>query len=138
MGEMSDLSFKAYRKLVYETDGFTGFFPLPRRSTKFQLTSPRVRRRANHHNALKDLRAIPAQAQARMMLPGWYGVGSAIEQWVGAMKRAGTNCARCISSGRFSIGDFQSGYGGLRKPTWRLPNATLNWSRCGAGRAHFS
>ena len=87
MGEMSDLSFKAYRKLVYETDGFTDFFraatPINEISQLNIGSRPSSRKPSQR---IEDLRAIPwvfSWAQARMMLPGWYGVGSAIEQWVG-------------------------------------------------------
>src|SRR5690606_14033952 len=37
-------------------------------------------------NSVADLRAIPwvmSWSQARVMLPGWYGTGSALEEWVG-------------------------------------------------------
>ena len=88
MSEMSDLSFKAYRKLVYETDGFTDFFraatPINEISQLNIGSRPSSRKPSQR---IEDLRAIPwvfSWAQARMMLPGWYGVGSAIEQWVGA------------------------------------------------------
>lgn len=46
------------------------------------------------------------------MLPGWYGVGSAIEQWVGADETRWDEFAPDVSAmAVFPIGDFQSGYG---------------------------
>ena len=87
MSEMSQLSFLAYRKLVYETDGFTDFFraatPINEISQLNIGSRPSSRKPSQR---IEDLRAIPwvfSWAQSRMMLPGWYGVGSAIEQWVG-------------------------------------------------------
>ncbi len=87
MGEMSELSFQAYRKLVYETDGFTDFFraatPINEISQLNIGSRPSSRKPSQR---IEDLRAIPwvfSWAQSRMMLPGWYGVGSAIETWVG-------------------------------------------------------
>ena len=87
MREMSELSFRAYRKLVYETDGFTDFFraatPVNEISQLNIGSRPSSRKKSQR---IEDLRAIPwvfSWAQSRMMLPGWYGVGAAIEQWVG-------------------------------------------------------
>lgn len=86
MGELSALSFSAYRGLVYETDGFTDFFraatPINEISQLNIGSRPSSRKPSQR---IEDLRAIPwvfSWAQSRMMLPGWYGVGSAIEQWV--------------------------------------------------------
>jgi phosphoenolpyruvate carboxylase len=87
MSEMSQLSFLAYRKLVYETDGFTDFFraatPINEIAQLNIGSRPSSRKPSQR---IEDLRAIPwvfSWAQSRMMLPGWFGVGSAIEQWVG-------------------------------------------------------
>jgi phosphoenolpyruvate carboxylase len=82
MDEISAVAFQAYRGLVYETDGFCDFF---RELTPIQEISglkigsrPASRKKSN---AIEDLRAIPwvfSWAQARVMLPGWYGVGHAL------------------------------------------------------------
>ncbi|TDR31798.1 phosphoenolpyruvate carboxylase [Hydromonas duriensis] len=86
MREMSDLSFKAYRKLVYETEGFTDFFraatPINEIAQLNIGSRPSARKPSTR---IEDLRAIPwvfSWAQARIMLPGWYGVGSAFTEWV--------------------------------------------------------
>src|SRR5262249_31119349 len=42
--------------------------------------------------AVEDLRAIPwvfSWAQSRLMLPGWYGFGSAVESWIKAHPEKG-------------------------------------------------
>ncbi|MBO9574826.1 MAG: phosphoenolpyruvate carboxylase [Sphingobium sp.] len=82
MSEISDVAFKAYRDLVYDTEGFREFF---RQLTPIQEISglkigsrPASRTKSNK---IEDLRAIPwvfSWAQARVMLPGWYGVGHAL------------------------------------------------------------
>ena len=82
MDELSKNAFSAYRDLVYGTDGFKEFF---RQLTPIQEISglkigsrPASRTKST---AIEDLRAIPwvfSWAQARVMLPGWYGVGHAL------------------------------------------------------------
>ncbi len=83
MDQLSDSAFKAYRGLVYETDGFTSFFrqatPIAEIAGLKIGSRPASRKKSD---AIEDLRAIPwvfSWAQARVMLPGWYGVGAAIE-----------------------------------------------------------
>ena len=81
---MSEASFKAYRTLVYETDGFGTYFrestPLPEISD-LKIGSRPASRTAS--DRIEDLRAIPwvfSWAQARVMLPGWYGFGTAVRE----------------------------------------------------------
>ena len=83
MDELSATAFKAYRDLVYGTDGFRQFFrqmtPIAEISGLKIGSRPASRKKSD---AIEDLRAIPwvfSWAQARVMLPGWYGVGAAIE-----------------------------------------------------------
>jgi phosphoenolpyruvate carboxylase len=85
MDQLSDTAFKAYRGLVYETEGFTSFFrqatPIAEIAGLKIGSRPASRKKSD---AIEDLRAIPwvfSWAQARIMLPGWYGVGQAIEQF---------------------------------------------------------
>ncbi|WOE75078.1 phosphoenolpyruvate carboxylase [Alterisphingorhabdus coralli] len=82
MRTLSDAAFHAYRGLVYETDGFTSFFrqmtPIAEIATLKIGSRPSSRSKSP---AIEDLRAIPwvfSWAQARVMLPGWYGVGHAL------------------------------------------------------------
>jgi phosphoenolpyruvate carboxylase len=82
MDGLSAQAFRAYRSLVYETEGFASFF---RQMTPLQEISAlkigsRPASRSNSQR-IEDLRAIPwvfSWAQARVMLPGWYGVGQAL------------------------------------------------------------
>ncbi len=86
MERLSELAFQAYRGLVYETEGFNRFF---RESTPISeigglnIGSRPASRKAS--DRIEDLRAIPwvfSWAQCRLMLPGWYGFGTAIETWL--------------------------------------------------------
>src|SRR6186713_776289 len=88
MEELSALAFKAYRGLVYETDGFVDYFwastVINEIATLNIGSRPASRKKTR---AIEDLRAIPwvfSWAQCRLMLPGWYGFGSAVEQWIAA------------------------------------------------------
>ncbi len=86
MGRLSDLAYAAYRKLVYETEGFTDYFwgstVITEIATLNLGSRPASRKKTR---AIEDLRAIPwvfSWAQCRVMLPGWYGFGSAVGQWL--------------------------------------------------------
>ncbi|WP_066667421.1 MULTISPECIES: phosphoenolpyruvate carboxylase [unclassified Sphingomonas] len=83
MDTLSQSAFRAYRGLVYETDGFRTFFrqmtPI-REIADLKIGSRPASRKQS--DAIEDLRAIPwvfSWAQARVMLPGWYGVGQAVD-----------------------------------------------------------
>jgi phosphoenolpyruvate carboxylase len=86
MEQLSALAFKAYRGLVYETDGFADYFwgstVITEISTLNIGSRPASRKKTRE---IEDLRAIPwvfSWAQCRLMLPGWYGFGSAVETWI--------------------------------------------------------
>ncbi len=81
MDEISAIAFKAYRELVYATPGFVEAFrqmtPIAEIAT-LKIGSRPASRKAT--DQIEDLRAIPwvfSWSQARVMLPGWYGVGHA-------------------------------------------------------------
>jgi phosphoenolpyruvate carboxylase len=83
MDTLSDSAFRAYRGLVYETEGFRTFFrqatPIAEIAGLKIGSRPASRKKSD---AIEDLRAIPwvfSWAQARVMLPGWYGVGAALD-----------------------------------------------------------
>jgi phosphoenolpyruvate carboxylase len=88
MDELSQRAFNAYRGLVYETPGFTTYF---RQSTVVsEIASLNIGSRPASRKAsdrIEDLRAIPwvfSWAQCRLMLPGWYGFGSAVDGYLQA------------------------------------------------------
>ena len=84
---ISTASMAAYRKLVYETPGFTDYFfaatPI-REIAELNIGSRPASRKATR--AIEDLRAIPwsfSWGQCRVALPGWCGFGSAINGYLG-------------------------------------------------------
>jgi phosphoenolpyruvate carboxylase len=84
--QLSQASMAAYRALVYETPGFTEYFfsatPI-REIAELNIGSRPASRKPSQ--AIEDLRAIPwgfSWGQCRLTLPGWYGFGAAIEQFV--------------------------------------------------------
>jgi len=86
MEQLSALAFKAYRGLVYETEGFADYFwgstVITEIATLNIGSRPASRKKTRE---IEDLRAIPwvfSWAQCRLMLPGWYGFGSAVEAWI--------------------------------------------------------
>ena len=86
MESLSAEAYRAYRSLVYETDDFDRFF---RESTVIgEIANLNIGSRPSSRRAsarIEDLRAIPwvfSWAQCRLMLPGWYGFGSAVEAWL--------------------------------------------------------
>jgi phosphoenolpyruvate carboxylase len=83
MDALSAEAFKAYRDLVYGTEGFERYFwestPIAE-IAQLNIGSRPASRKAGR--AITDLRAIPwvfSWGQCRLMLPGWYGVGSAVQ-----------------------------------------------------------
>jgi phosphoenolpyruvate carboxylase len=79
-------AFAAYRKLVYETPGFTDYFftatPI-REIAELNIGSRPSARKAS--DRIEDLRAIPwvfSWGLNRTLLPGWFGFGSAVNQFV--------------------------------------------------------
>jgi len=104
MDRLGSASASAYRRFVYDDPGFAGFFeritpiallasmrlgsrPASRRARDETRATSRVvgaaeRAVASDPGAVERLRAIPwgfAWAQARIELPGWFGLGAALE-----------------------------------------------------------
>lgn len=86
MAALSAAAHAHYRALVYGTPGFAEYFraatPLAE-IAELNIGSRPASRKAS--NRIEDLRAIPwvfGWSQSRVMLPGWYGFGTAVEQWL--------------------------------------------------------
>ncbi len=93
MEAMSRDAFASYRKLVYETPGFTDYFfaatPI-REIAELNIGSRPSARRATQN--IEDLRAIPwvfSWSLNRAILPGWFGFGSAAKQFIEREGEAG-------------------------------------------------
>ena len=93
MEELSGHAYRAYRSLVCDTAGFARYF---RESTvigeiaNLNIGSRPASRKPS--SRIADLRAIPwvfSWAQCRLMLPGWYGFGTAVEQFLSAHPESG-------------------------------------------------
>src|SRR5205085_2652825 len=86
MEELSSLAFSAYRALVYETEGFVDYFwesTVISEIATLNIGSRPASRKSTRR--IEDLRAIPwvfSWSQCRVMLPGWYGFGAAVSQWL--------------------------------------------------------
>ena len=91
--ELSAAAFSAYRKLVYETPGFLQFFrsatPITEIADLNVGSRPASRKKTDR---IEDLRAIPwvfSWSLSRIMLPGWYGFGTAVEEVMARRNNAG-------------------------------------------------
>jgi phosphoenolpyruvate carboxylase len=86
---LDDLAARAqrsYAELVHETPGFVDYFmastPVSEIGALNIGSRPTSRKPTT---SISDLRAIPwvlAWSQSRVMLPGWYGTGTAFEEWI--------------------------------------------------------
>jgi phosphoenolpyruvate carboxylase len=81
LAEFSEVAYQAYRGLVYETPNFEVYFreatPLLEIADLKIGSRPAARKQSGR---IEDLRAIPwvfSWSQARVMLPGWFGFGTA-------------------------------------------------------------
>ena len=90
MAELADTARAAYRALIHDDPGFAAFFrditPIAELSDLRLGSRPAARGRAGGFEAdmppIDALRAIPwtfAWSQSRINVPGWYGLGSALE-----------------------------------------------------------
>ncbi|WP_298017510.1 phosphoenolpyruvate carboxylase [uncultured Parasphingopyxis sp.] len=156
MDMLSADAFAAYRGLVYETDGFTTFFrqatPIAEIAGLKIGSRPASRKKSD---AIEDLRAIPwvfSWSQARVMLPGWYGVGQALHgfddkgllremalQWP-FLKNALGNMEMVLAKSDIGIAERYAGlvededlrtaiFGRIRDGWWTTHDALLNATR---------
>jgi phosphoenolpyruvate carboxylase len=95
MTELSDTARRAYRALVHDDPGFASFFrsitPIAELSDLRLGSRPAARGRSggapDEAPSIDSLRAIPwtfAWSQSRINLPGWYGLGTALEAYAAA------------------------------------------------------
>jgi phosphoenolpyruvate carboxylase len=98
MEDLAAAARRAYRALVHDDPGFAGFFarltPIDE-IARLQLGSRPPKRSAGRADdrSIDDLRAIPwvfAWSQARVELPAWFGLGTAIEAFERAASRDGS------------------------------------------------
>lgn len=88
MEALSESAFRAYRHMVYETEGFEQYFwesTVIAEIAGLNIGSRPASRKKS--TAIEDLRAIPwvfSWSQCRLMLPGWFGFGSAVQQYLSA------------------------------------------------------
>lgn len=97
---MSNVAQQSYRALVYETPGFNSYFfastPILE-IAGLNIGSRPAARKASQK--IEDLRAIPwgfSWAQCRVMLTGWYGMGTALQAYIehGCEKSPATTAER--------------------------------------------
>jgi phosphoenolpyruvate carboxylase len=88
LDELATTSRAAYRALVHDDAGFASFFrdatPIRELSDLRLGSRPAARGRRDVAPSIDSLRAIPwtfAWAQSRINLPGWFGLGAALEAY---------------------------------------------------------
>lgn len=98
MSELAEVSYKSYRNLVYDTEGFVSYFmestPIDEVS-RLNIGSRPARRKSG--KGIEDLRAIPwvfSWMQSRQTLPGWYGFGEAFQRYIETHKQAGLSALK--------------------------------------------
>lgn len=100
MGDLAARSMAAYRTLVYDTPEFLPYF---RAATPFaEIAMLNIGSRPAARAAtvtIEGLRAIPwvfSWAQSRVMLPGWFGLGSAVEAFLAEPREGGRDAAMAL------------------------------------------
>ncbi|GAB3488023.1 phosphoenolpyruvate carboxylase [Flexivirga lutea] len=87
LDDIAALAKDAYADLVHRTEGFVEYFTTS--TPVAEIGAMNIGSRPSSRRAttkISDLRAIPwvmSWSLSRVMLPGWYGTGSALEKWVG-------------------------------------------------------
>jgi phosphoenolpyruvate carboxylase len=100
MEDLSAHAYRGYRNLVYETAGFERYFweaTVIGEIANLNIGGRPAPRTKSMH--ISDLRAIPwvfSWAQCRLMLPAWYGFGSAVKAWLGANPKEGMRVLRAM------------------------------------------
>ncbi len=98
METLSQSAFEAYRGLVYGTEGFEDFFwscTIINEIASLNIGSrPASRARTREITALRAIPWVFSWAQCRIMLPGWYGFGTAVSEWLKEAGPKGTETLR--------------------------------------------
>src|SRR6476661_10776845 len=91
--QLADISRRHYRALVYENPNFLPYYhtatPIAEISRLKIGSRPASRKNSGR---IEDLRAIPwvfSWMQSRHTLPGWYGLGYALETFIGRTEGRG-------------------------------------------------
>ncbi len=98
MRELSESAYKSYRELVVEAPGFFQYYtestPIDEVSRLNIGSRPASRRQ---RGGIEDLRAIPwvfSWMQSRQTVPGWFGFGSAVDQYLATHTLSGLGTLR--------------------------------------------
>ncbi len=133
MGELSAVALQAYRELV-EAPGLLAYFEQATPLAPIEslpIASRPARRRGGRR--LDDLRAIPwvfAWTQSRLILPAWYGLGSACERFAAAGGAGG----EAAGAGLPTLAEMYRGWAFFRAT---LDNAALALAKTDLGIARF-
>jgi phosphoenolpyruvate carboxylase len=148
--ELAGTARSAYRTLVHDDPGFAAFFrditPIAELSDMRLGSRPAARRRAGAERdeapPIDALRAIPwtfAWSQSRINLPGWYGLGSALEAYAAAHGEAGVRAiarlyrswpflASVIDNAEMILAKADIGVGRRYASLVRVPDGDRRWA----------
>ena len=86
MDEIVEDSYKTYRKLVFEDSNFYNYFfeatPIKEVSSLNIGSRPASRKKITDIGGLRAIPWVFSWSQSRIMLPGWYGVGTAFSNFI--------------------------------------------------------
>ena len=86
MDEIVEDSYKTYRKLVFEDPNFYNYFfeatPIKEVSSLNIGSRPASRKKITDSGGLRAIPWVFSWSQSRIMLPGWYGVGTAFSNFI--------------------------------------------------------
>ena len=86
MDEIVANSYEAYRKLVFENPNFYNYFfeatPIKEISSLNIGSRPASRKKITDIGGLRAIPWVFSWSQSRIMLPGWYGVGTAFSNFI--------------------------------------------------------
>lgn len=87
MEDLAEHGRKAYRNLVYESDGFLDYWqqttPINELG-KLQISSRPTKRSAGGFSAMRAIPWVFSWMQSRAIIPSWYGVGTAMRDLIQA------------------------------------------------------